>query len=153
LERRLKAGKVGPIYRVKNAGDVVVIQCREIQPAFEVVQTSGNQKVDTFWTALKHEFPDITFLGAFVCKPLQHGRGNAVDAGASGAKLKAMADWAYAHRDDYCLRNIIYEDRIWTRGIGWHGYTGEKHVSHGHFDFEPKCADDGPCFVDDTGPC
>lgn len=43
------------------------------------------------------------------------------------------------------LAHVIYKDRIWTPGIGWHDFTGTYHGNHVHVDFLPYKTGKPPC--------
>jgi hypothetical protein len=153
LRRRLAQGDVGPTYRLRNgAGDVVFV-AREVA-ALKIIDTSGNKAADLYWSTIVAKFPQYNprFAGAYVCKTVagtstmsQHSYGNAVDIFFDTfAHQEAVADWVVAHADKLNVAHAISGDRIWTRGAGWHAYTGEYH-SHLHVDFEPQFS--GPCGV------
>lgn len=152
LRGRLWRGDVGPVYRVRDQAADIVFRVREVVPAVKQLDTNGNDKADAYWSAVKSEFPNITFLGAYVCKQIvgtstlsQHSYGNAVDVGsATMAQLEDIADWAVAHADEFSLEHVIVNRRIWTRGEGWHPYTGDTHY-HVHVDFHENLS--GPCGV------
>lgn len=69
LRNEVTKGHVGDVYRVRD-DDSVVFQCREQQAALEVTDTNGNDKADLCWSAVKAEFPRVTFLGSYVCKEI-----------------------------------------------------------------------------------
>ncbi len=147
LHRRLLVGDVGPAYRIRSMHtDEVVFTCREVKLAADVIDTSGDDKADRYWTALKAEFPNATFLGALVCKPdSQHRFGNAVDAGFPSREMgDAMARWAISHSGEFDIRNLIYQTTIWHEGTK-SPYTGVPHVSHTHADFNPTFDTNLPC--------
>jgi len=147
----LQVGKVGPVYRIRDTKDVV-FGAREVVPAIKQLDTNGNDKADAYWSAVKAEFPNITFLGSYVCKYIagstnmsQHSYGNAVDLnGGSMAFLEQIANWDVAHADELHLEHVIVNRRIWTRGWGWASYGGETHF-HVHVDFLPSYS--GSCGV------
>jgi len=149
LRGRLYRGDVGPVYRIRDRGGNPVFRVREVIPAAKQLDTNGNAKADAYWSAVKAEFPDISFLGAYVCKNIigngisQHSFGNAVDLGApSMAALERIAGWDVDHAAELDLEHVIVNQRIWTRGYGWHPYTGETHY-HVHVDFTPSLS--GSC--------
>jgi len=151
LRGRLWRGDVGPVYRVRDQAADIVFRVREVVPAVKVIDINGNDKADFYWSALKAEFPDAQFAGAYVCKNIigngisQHSFGNADDVGAKTmAELERIADWSVAHADEFDLEHVIVNRRIWTRGQGWHAYTGETHY-HVHVDFYPAYS--GSCGV------
>lgn len=152
LNRKLTNGEVGHQYRVKDASGKVVFFVREVVPAIRVIDTSGNDKADFYWSVLKAQFPDISFAGAYVCKDIagtntlsQHSYGNAVDAfPGKNETLQQMANWAVENADYTHAENIIWTDQIWSRGQGTHYYSGEYH-GHLHQDFDPSLS--GPCGV------
>jgi len=161
LRKRLFHGEVGPTYRIRDeagdpsasqgSGDGIVFRVREVVPAIKIIDTNGNDKADFYWSALKAEFPDAQFAGAYVCKNIidngisQHSFGNAVDAfPGSHETLTQMANWAVAHADETHAEDIIWLQRIWTRGVGERAYTGEFH-GHLHEDFAPSFS--GSCGV------
>jgi len=149
FKHALYAGEVGPVYRIRDAQGVV-FGAREVVPAIKQLDTNGNDKADAYWSDVKAKFPDITFLGAYVCKTIagtsnmsQHSYGNAVDVGAKTmTELENIADWAVATEPN--LEHVIVNRRIWTRGSGWSSYGGETHY-HVHVDFTPNFS--GSCGV------
>ena len=151
LKDELETGVVGDVYRVRDA-QMVVFKVRESVPAPEVVETSGNGKIDAVWTFITSKHPDSNFLGAFVCKnilgsntPSQHSYGNAVDAGAATMEiLKTMADELVEEAATLSLAHVIVGDQIWNPDVGWHDYTGDFH-HHVHVDCDPNFS--GPCGV------
>jgi hypothetical protein len=151
LRDELELGVVGDVYRVRDA-QMVVFKIRESIPAPEVLDTSGNGKVDAVWSFVKSKHPDGNFLGAFVCKnilgsntPSQHSYGNAVDAGAATMEiLKTMADELVEEASTLSLAHVIVGDRIWNPDVGWHDYTGDFH-HHVHVDCDPNFS--GPCGI------
>jgi hypothetical protein len=154
LRHRLTVGDIGPVYRVRNDRSRVVFKVRETKPAIDIVDTNGNDKADLFWSTIKAEFGGYSprFAGAYVCKQVsgsstlsQHSYGNAVDIFFNTlAHQEAVANWVVAHADELSIEHAISGDRIWTRGIGWHYYAGDKHY-HLHVDFTPSYS--GPCGV------
>jgi hypothetical protein len=151
LERALKKGKVGPTYRVWGGGEVL-FTCKETVAAIHIIDTNGNDKADRAWSWAKFQFPDISFLGAYVCKHIvgsytmsQHSYGNAVDFGRDSMdELYDLAYYLVAHADELDLQHVIVDDRIWTRGFGWSHYGGDRHY-HVHCDFTPQYS--GSCGV------
>jgi hypothetical protein len=146
LARRLELGSVGPTFRSRDRDGQVVFTCREVKRAADVINTSGNEKADLYWTLLKAEFPQITFLGSLVCKPdSQHRFGNALDVGFGSRKLGEEI-WTFSldNRRKYDLRNLIIFERIWHLGEVSH-YTGQPHVTHTHGDFNPTFDYDLAC--------
>jgi hypothetical protein len=155
LAQRLRSGDVGPVYRVKDGAGRLAFQVREVKAAPDVIDTSGNDHADAYWTALVAEYgaAALRFAGAYVCKsivgsggtPSQHSYGNAVDVffSSMAAQERAFA-WVIAHADELNIEHVISGDRIWTRGEGIHAYTGEFH-RHLHADFAPQFS--GPCGV------
>lgn len=152
--RRLKAGSTGPVYRVRGGADDVVFRCREVVAAIDLIDTSGNDKADVYWSTIADQFSEYEprFAGAYVCKNVsgtttksQHSYGNAVDIFFDTlAHQEEVARWAVAHADELHLQTVISGDRIWTRGEGWRDYGGDFH-SHLHVDFAPSQS--GPCGV------
>jgi hypothetical protein len=144
LKTQLEHGEVGPAYRVRNPKKVV-FSVRETKPAWEVIDTNGNDKADAAWGAVKMVFPKVRFLGAYVCKYIagsnnlsQHSYGNALDIGAgSMAELERIADWFQDHSEEFHLEHIIVNRSIWTHGVGWRYYGGDTHY-HVHLDFTPS---------------
>lgn len=152
LKKRLERGEVGSAYRVRAGKKGVVFQCREVKPALEVINTSGNDQIDLIWSLVKDEFPFVYFLGAYVCKSIfgtgtssQHSYGNAIDIGANPDRLQEIAEWLVARASELKLDHVIYKNRIWTKGVGWHAYTGEYHATHVHADPDPQFS--GSCGV------
>ncbi len=41
--------------------------------------------------------------------------------------------------------HVIYHDRVWAPGTGWHTFTGTYHGTHVHVDFLPYRAGKPPC--------
>jgi hypothetical protein len=151
LRAELEHGSVGDVYRVRDAKEVV-FRAREAVPAREVVDTSGNAKIDAVWGFIKGKHADCNFLGAFVCKhvigtstPSQHSYGNAVDAGAGTmGELRKLADQLVDEAKTLSVAHVIVADKIWNQDVGWHDYTGEFH-HHVHVDCDPNLS--GPCGV------
>lgn len=147
LHRRLDIGVIGPTYRVRDPA-AAVFTAREIAMAPDIIDTSGNDKADAYWTGLKDAFPNVTFLGSYVCKPdSQHRFGNAVDGGFSSIKMgEDMFKWAVSNHAKYDLRNLIVQKKIWHLGT-IAVYTGVPHVTHTHADFDPTFDTSLPCGV------
>lgn len=152
LERGLRSGKVGDVYRLWADGKVR-FTARECVPAVHIIDTNGNDKADRAWSWGKAQFPDVSFLGAYVCKTIvgsggvmsQHSYGNAVDFGRDSMdELYDLAYYLIAHADELDLQHVIVDDRIWTRGSGWSSYGGDRHY-HVHVDFNPQYS--GSCGV------
>lgn len=151
LEANLRHGKVGDDYSIW-AGKRIRFRCREVKPAYQVIDTNGNDKADRAWGAAVTVFRNISFLGAYVCKHIsgsynmsQHSYGNALDIGAdSMTDLNDIAQWFVSHAVEFDLQHVIVGDRIWTRGSGWHYYGGDYHY-HVHLDFNPNFS--GSCGV------
>lgn len=143
LRKALEDGKPGPTYRIWGDGRFL-FACRETVPALHVINTSGNKKADLAWSVGKAEFPDVSFLGAYVCKQIvgsyqmsQHSYGNAVDFGRDSMdELYDLAYYLLGH-NELDLQHVIVDDRIWTRGVGWSHYGGNRHY-HVHVDFTPQ---------------
>ncbi len=144
LEKGLRDGKVGDVFRLWGDGKVR-FTAREVVPAVHIIDTNGNAKADKAWSYGKAQFPDCSFLGAYVCKHIagswvmsQHSYGNAVDFGRDSMdELYDLAYWLVAHADDLDLAHVIVDDRIWEPGSGWHSYGGDRHY-HVHVDFLPQ---------------
>lgn len=150
LQRHLKNGEVGPTYRIWSGGKVQFV-ARETVPAVKIIDTNGNAKADRAWSYGKAEYPDCRFLGAYVCKRIagtntmsQHSYGNAVDFGRDS--MSELYDLAYylLGVPELDLQHLIVDDRIWTRGVGWSHYGGDRHY-HVHVDFTPQYS--GGCGV------
>lgn len=151
LKRALEKGEVGFTYRVWASGDLE-FTCREVVPAVHIIDTNGNDKADKCWSYGKAEYPDCSFLGAYVCKHIagsstmsQHSYGNAVDFGRDSMdELYDLAYYLLGKADELSLQHVIVDDRIWTRGVGWSYYGGQRHY-HVHCDFTPQYS--GSCGV------
>lgn len=151
LDNALTQGDVGDVYRLWGSGDLK-FTCREIAPAVKIIDTNGNAKADRCWSWGKAKFPDVSFLGAYVCKHIvgsttmsQHSYGNAVDFGRDSMdELYDLAYYLVAHAEELDLQHVIVDDRIWTRGSGWGYYGGDRHY-HVHADFTPQYS--GACGV------
>lgn len=154
LQHILEVGDIGPTYRVRNKRRVI-FTVREVKPAILVPDdnsTSGNAKADACWNFVKLQFKNINYLGAYVCKHIagtwtmsQHSYGNAVDIGApTMAELEDIADYIVTNADLLSVEHCIVNKRIWTRGEGWHYYSGQTHY-HVHTDFNPQYS--GSCGV------
>ena len=149
LDNALTQGEVGDTYRLWGDGKVR-FTCRETVPAIKIIDTNGNAKADKAWSVGKAKFPDCSFLGAYVCKHIvgsytmsQHSYGNAVDFGRDS--MDELYDLAYfLLGEDLDLQHVIVDDRIWTRGVGWSYYGGDRHY-HVHVDFTPQYS--GGCGV------
>lgn len=147
LRRQGRHAKPGDTFRIRSERTgKVVFTTRAAQAPEKVIDTTGNDKIDKVWTAAKEEFKNISFLGAYVCKSIigsggtlsQHSYGNAVDIGAATmANLVDIAHWMVAHANELELEHVIVGNDIWTRGQGWHAYTGEYHY-HVHVDCNPN---------------
>jgi hypothetical protein len=149
LERRLVNGEVGPQYRVRN-GAGMVFRCREVVPAIPPLDCNGNDKADLVYSAVLYLFDSYKprYAGAYVCKlSSQHRFGNAIDFFFDSlVDQDKVADYFVAHADEYSIEHVISRDRIWTRGVGWHAYTGDYHY-HIHIDFDPNFTTSLPCGV------
>ena len=151
LRHALEEGKVGPTYRLWGRGELL-FTCRETVASINIIDTSGNAKADQCWSWGKAEYPDCSFLGAYVCKQIagtstmsQHSYGNAVDFGRdSMAELWDLAHYLVAHEAELDLQHCIVDDMIWTSGYGWSHYGGDRHY-HVHADFNPQYS--GSCGV------
>lgn len=145
VERLLLLLTPGQTLRVRNE-EQVIFAGRCGQPAFEVTDTSGNDKADLYWSLVKAEFPTVTFLGSLVCKPdSQHRYGNAVDVGFSSPKMgQEIWEFSIDNRLKYDLRNLIVQQKIWHMG-SVSPYDGVPHVSHDHADFNPTFSYSLPC--------
>lgn len=142
LEQMVSHAEVGHTFRVKPDLKPVVFKVRVVEPVLPpVAPINGNDKSNAFWQALNAEFSDTIdhFAGCYVCKPdSQHRFGNAVDTFfKTFAEQEKAAAWAVANADRLHIEHVISGDRIWTRGVGWHAYTGEYHA-HLHVDFAPN---------------
>ena len=146
---------VGPKLVIQRESDLECISVRKVTPPLSIIDTNGNLKADTWWSAVNAEFAEYhpRFAGAYVCKsiagsggtPSQHSYGNAVDIFFDTFQdQERVAAWAVAHADEFSLEHVISGDRIWTRGVGWHAYTGDYHA-HLHVDFNPQFS--GRCGV------
>lgn len=153
LRAALRRGEIGDVYQVFDGKHAPVLRIREAKPPLVVIDTNGNAKADLAWSAAKATFAKITFLGSYVCKLIiggggsrsQHSYGNALDIGApTMSDLYRIANWFVDRANEYDLEHVIVDDRIWSRGVGWHHYTGERHY-HVHLDFTPNLS--GPCGV------
>lgn len=145
VERLLFTIDPGQTLRVRDE-EVVIFACRAGQPGVEVINTSGNDKADLYWSLVKAEFPNVTFLGALVCKPdSQHRYGNAVDVGFDSQKMgEEIFDFSIDNRLKFNLRNLIVQQKIWHLG-SVSPYSGVPHVTHNHADFDPTFAYSLPC--------
>jgi hypothetical protein len=152
LARQARFGRIGSTYALRD-DDSAVFRTREAKPAVTVINTNGNRKADVAWSYVKAKYPRVRFLGAYVCKYIsgsggamsQHSYGNAVDIGADTmAQLYDIAYDLVRHEGVLDLENVIVDDRIWTRGVGWHAYGGDRHY-HCHTDFTPSLS--GACGV------
>jgi hypothetical protein len=152
LHDALKRGDIGNVFSIHDRKDKEVFRVREVEAAVKVIDTSGNDKADLCWSEVKAQFPNVTFLGAYVCKTIvgtntrsQHSYGNAVDFGsATMAQLHIIADWIVAHHTEYDIQTVIVDQQVWNPVDHWHAYTGERH-HHVHADFIPSYS--GPCGV------
>lgn len=103
----------------------------------------------------------ISYAGVFACRPIagsstwsQHSWGNAIDMFAAPEHLAVIAGNVVLqgtkrtkanHGRKIPLAHVIYKDRIWTPGIGWHDFTGTYHGNHVHVDFLPYKTGKPPC--------
>jgi hypothetical protein len=151
LRRELENGKPGNTYRLRGHGDILFV-AREVVPAVHIIDTNGNDKADKCWSYGKAEYPDCSFLGAYVCKHIagsytmsQHSYGNAVDFGRNSMdELYDLAYYLVGKADELSTQHVIVDNRIWTRGFGWSYYGGQRHY-HVHADFTPQYS--GSCGV------
>jgi hypothetical protein len=151
LRKALEDGKVGPTYRLWCHG-YLLFTCREATASVHIIDTNGNDKADKVWSWGKAEYPDCSFLGAYVCKHIagsytmsQHSYGNAVDFGRDTmSELYDLAHYLVANADELDLQHVIVDDVIWTRGYGWSNYSGTRHY-HVHADCTPQYS--GSCGV------
>lgn len=146
LGRQVLLGSVGPTYRLRDGDGRVVFTCREVMLAPEVIDTSGNDKSDAYWTAVSEEFGWAYFLGSLVCKPdSQHRFGNAVDVGFHTREQgEQLARFTISNAKKFSVRNHIHQTTIWHLGVSSH-YDGVPHVTHGHTDFDPTFLTSLPC--------
>lgn len=151
LERRAAHSDVGHTFRVKPEGKPACFKFRVVEPLHVPVEpVNGNVKANAFWQALNDSLGSTISheAGSYVCKPdSQHRYGNALDVFfKSFAEQERAAAWAVAHADELDIEHVISGDRIWTRGVGWHAYTGEYHA-HLHVDFMPNFNQSLPCGI------
>lgn len=153
LGRQTRLGRIGSTYALRGPHDDVVFRTREAAKAIKVLNTNGNHKIDVVWSYARSKYPNISYLGGYVCKdiigsggtPSQHSYGNAVDIGAGTmAQLYEIAEDLVRNASKLDLDHVIVDDRIWTLGQGWHQYTGERHY-HVHADCNPQYS--GACGV------
>lgn len=150
LEQNLSRAKPGPVFRVRSR-EGVEFTARASEPAAKIYDTSGNDKIDKVWTYGKVKFPDVSYLGAYVCKqiagtnsPSQHSYGNAIDFGRQTmGELYDLAHYLVANADELDLAHVIVDDRIWSYG-SWSHYGGNRHY-HVHADCTPQYS--GSCGV------
>jgi hypothetical protein len=158
LRRRLSNGDVGDVYRVSAATGAVVFKVREVVEAVKVINTSGNDKADAYWTWIVNTYPQFhpRFAGAYVCKdiagsstPSQHSYGNAVDVffDSMAHQVQVFHD-VEAGKAPVPVAHAISGARIWEPGQPEHAYSGEFHA-HLHCDFIKQCS--GPCGVRNCG--
>lgn len=153
LERRLRNGKPGPTYRIRDLEGDVVFKAREVV-APPVIDTNGNDKADKFWTWVVTEFKDYhpRFAGAYVCKHIagsssmsQHSYGNAVDVFFDTmAHQVRVYEAIKAGKAPVPIGHAISGKLIWSPASGQHAYGGDTHY-HLHVDFVPDYS--GPCGV------
>lgn len=145
----------GETLRVREDGaDKVLLWVRAAAAEIDVIDINGNDNSDYYWTTIVKEFGeyDPRFAGSYVCKsvsgtstPSQHSFGNAVDIFFDSiAHQELVAEWVVRHADELNVDHVISLKRIWTRGVGWHAYTGETHY-HLHVDFTPQYS--GSCGI------
>jgi hypothetical protein len=156
LRKQLTTGSVGDFSRVYSATvpDEALLRAREVQPSLDVIDINGNDRADVYYSTILQEFPQYRprYAGSYVCKDIagtselsQHSYGNAVDFFFDSlAHQDAVAAWVVAHADELHVEHVISRNRIWSRGQGWHAYTGDYH-SHLHVDLSPQYF--GPCGV------
>lgn len=105
------------------------------------------------WRGIVVKFPDVGWLGTYVCKPLQHGRGgNATDWAAPRdaqddeeiiSYLWKVARWSRSQgvlftesdgESGLPFSEVIFRDKISTRERDWRwrDYDGTLHASHVH---------------------
>jgi len=156
LKGFVKNRPLGPVFRVRKRNGDIVFACRAVKVDYvdDADTTSGNRNADVYWNIIRDTFRGFAprFAGAYVCKYVagsstlsQHSYGNAVDIFFDTLDHQAVvADWVVAHPDIVHPFHVITGSHIWTKGEGWHAYTGEFH-SHLHVDFDPQYS--GPCGV------
>jgi hypothetical protein len=138
--------------RVRDGDDDLVLLAQRI-PTF--IETPGNDKIDAVHTFVFRKFEKQVFsLGICVCKKIvgsntysQHAFCNAEDYGAGNMLwlqriARAVVREAKAGRLD--VEHVIVGDQIWTKGVGWHTYTGNFHF-HVHVDCDPNKGGVPPC--------
>ena len=72
----------------------------------------------------------------------QHTYGNAIDIGGTKSEMQELANWLVSNANSSSVNNIIYNERIWNPGQGWHVYNWKSigstpHLDHVHVDFLP----------------
>ncbi len=156
LRQVLRYRDIGNTYRVRNGKGDVVFTTRAVryEDYTKPDSTSGNVKADTLWnwTTSKHAAFKPRYAGAYVCKstsggssPSQHSFGNAIDVFYDTFDHQERVAAAVVEQADLLHPyHVISGSRIWTKGQGWHSYTGTYH-SHLHVDFDPQQS--GACGV------
>jgi hypothetical protein len=154
LRDRLRMSSVGDRFQVVDSEGNKVFKVHNVEPALQVIDINGNDRADLYYSTILATFPQFAprYAGCYVCKdvagsstPSQHSYGNAVDFFfASLNDQDQVALWVVANADALNVEHAISRNRIWTRGEGWHTYTGDYH-SHLHVDFNPQFS--GPCGV------
>lgn len=143
--KRLYALRENERSRVYDRLDNVVMAVHRM-PDF--IETGGNHRIDEVYTFVHDKFDNASDLGICVCKQTvpgvwsQHAFCNAADFGTKEGGMaallkmaKAVVDEAEAGRLE--VEHVIVGNQIWTRGIGWHDYTGQYHY-HVHVDCTPN---------------
>ena len=153
VPRRLRAGELGGVFRIRDGADVV-FTCRAVIPVADVPadSTVGNVRSDRYFNFIRDHYPKARFAGCYVCKLIsgtsthsQHSYANADDFFFDSlAQQKEAANLVAAHADELEMYHIIDLNRTWTKGVGWHSTPGNDHY-HLHGDFDPQYSGDcGP---------
>ena len=154
LNARVRKAHVGDHFKIRDEGGGLRFQFHAAEPAVKVINTNGNDKVDAVWSYEVANFPNVNFLGAYVCKYIagssthsQHSYGNAVDASLSTmALMQELANKLVREAVSLSIETVIVADKIWVRGQGWGHYSGDYHY-HVHTDCAPPINSSLPCGV------
>jgi len=146
---------IGSTYRIVDAKGNVPIVARAVKVnVLPTDSTNGNRKADAYYNWVVSTFMRYrpSYAGSYVCRriagsssPSQHSYGNAVDFFFDTLSHQdVVADAAVANAGKLGIEHVISRQRVWTKGEGWHTYSGEYH-SHVHVDFDPNFS--GSCEV------
>lgn len=86
------------------------------------------------YRAVCAKFPSITSWGGYHAGTGYHALGRAVDIMVSGSTGTAVANYVIANASSLGVIEVIYQQRIWSPGKGWHALEDRGSVTANHFD-------------------